>query len=212
MLYRLVSAASLLALASAANFDVQVGADGGLDFNPNVITAAVGDTVTYHFGGETHNVVEFDDTTPCQPLTGGFSIPPQGGTSTFVVNITSTDAKYFYCSVANHCASGMVGIINPASDDTITGLQAKTQGKTSGQPPAGVNGGVLVANGVTSGAASATSAGTSTASSGAKTTGSSPAGSTASTTAASAKSSAFAYATAVPAAFAIVAGAVAALV
>jgi plastocyanin len=108
MLYKLVSAASLLALASAANVDVQVGADGGLDYSPNTVTAAVGDTITFHFAGEIHDVVQFNDDTPCQPLSGGFSIPPQSGTSTFVVNVTSTNTEYFYCSVANHCAAGQL--------------------------------------------------------------------------------------------------------
>jgi hypothetical protein len=50
MLYRFISAASLISLASAANFNVAVGP--GLTYSPNTITgAAKGDTVTFSFAG-----------------------------------------------------------------------------------------------------------------------------------------------------------------
>ncbi len=39
----------LLALASAVHFDVNVGKGGQLKFDPDSLTAAVGDSVTYHF-------------------------------------------------------------------------------------------------------------------------------------------------------------------
>jgi len=210
MLYRLVSAVALASLASAATISVQVG-QGGFVFTPSSVQGAVGDTVTFSFMSTIeHNVVQSTFETPCSPLTGGFSIQPQAAGSEFSITLATTDPLYFYCSVDGHCPGGMVGIVNPGPHSQADFATAASKA-TSDQPPAGVVGGVLVAGGTTStGAAAATAAGGST-SAGSTAATSTTASSTASVAASS--SSAFGYMpTAVPAAFAILAGAVAAMV
>ena len=112
MYSKLISAASLFSLASAANMVVQVGQSGD-SFTPDTVTAAIGDTVTFQFTGSRHSVLQSTFEDPCTYMTGGFSVPVQGSQAEFIVNVTTTDSLYFYCSVLGHCSSGMVGIINP---------------------------------------------------------------------------------------------------
>jgi plastocyanin len=112
MFSKLVSATSLISLVAAANVAVDVGT-GGLVYAPNSVTAAVGDTVTFTFGGSFHSVVESTFDAPCTAKAGGFSVGAQSTAATFTINVTSTDPIYYYCSVAAHCSDGMVGIINP---------------------------------------------------------------------------------------------------
>jgi len=206
MLYRFVSAASLLTLAAAANFNVQVGP--GVEYTPNTVTAAAGDTITFSFAG-THDVVQMDPANPCQPLAGGSSVPTQSGGSTFIVTVKDTKPLYFYCSVASHCAAGMVMAVNLPAGTTIDSVQASAQGKTSGEPPSSPQGGSYVTNGVTSvaGGSSATPAASTggTTATGTTATGATAAGG-------SSTKSGFADATGIPAALAVVAGAFAAMI
>jgi plastocyanin len=75
------AAAALAALAGvvpalAANITVIVGANDTLSFNPQVITAAVGDFVNFQFQGGNHTVTQssFDSTSPhLQPAHVSFS-------------------------------------------------------------------------------------------------------------------------------------------
>jgi len=201
MLYRFISAASLLSLASAANFNVQVGP--GLTYTPNTVTgAAKGDTITFTFQS-VHDVVQMSLDNPCQPLANGISVSQQTEGGTFVATLESADPQYFYCSVAGHCAAGMVMAVNLPAGTTIEQVSAATQGKASGQPPNGAQGGTLGTGGsatttaASSGGATTTAAGTSSAASAAP--------------ASTSTKSGFAEASAIPAALAVVAGAVAAL-
>ncbi|KAF3037598.1 hypothetical protein E8E11_006471 [Didymella keratinophila] len=128
-MYRYVAPA-FLALASAAVHTVQVG-QSGLVFVPETISAVQGDTVVFElFPG--HNVVEGDFGSPCQTDDDDFYSGPYSGTDSgakkFVVNVTSNDPVYYFCSVQRHCQyihptgsqanfidksrSGMVGGIN----------------------------------------------------------------------------------------------------
>lgn len=66
---------SLLLLAPVALAQtvhvVQVG-DGGLNYNPSSLTAAVGDQVEFHFS-PFHSVTQGSFANPCAPLDGGFN-------------------------------------------------------------------------------------------------------------------------------------------
>jgi len=103
--------ALLSSIAAAANFDVTVGSSGD-NFGPNTIQASVGDTVTFKFTGTTHDVVESTFDAPCTYKDGGIYAPLSKSPNTFIVNVTSTDPTWFFCSVPGHCNSGMVGVIN----------------------------------------------------------------------------------------------------
>lgn len=64
---------------------------------------------------------EFDN--PCMPVQNdpnawfsGF-MPVQnmadGGRLTYTIQVKDTNPMWYYCSQANHCQEGMVGVINP---------------------------------------------------------------------------------------------------
>lgn len=115
----MVSSKALLLLTSfttalAEVHTVDVGEDG-LKFTPQVIQAQTGDQVIFHLY-PSHNVVEGNFNTPCMPSDDGFYSGPfsdtDNGKKKFVVNVTTNNAIYYYCSVQTHCQSGMVGGIN----------------------------------------------------------------------------------------------------
>ena len=100
--------------ALGAVYNVEVG-NGGLNFKPETVSAKAGDTVVFQlFPG--HNAVQGDFASPCTPSGQGFYSGPYSDTNSgqlkFVVNVTSSDPVYYYCSVSSHCQLGMVGGIN----------------------------------------------------------------------------------------------------
>jgi plastocyanin len=119
---------SVALLASAANFDVNVGGlDAGnpvLKFKPEFVNAVVGDTVTFHFQQKNHSVVQTSFNEVCHPLLDTNSQPvfrtqfhPVANTDTeFPTEVyTVTDASkplWFYCSQKSHCGKGMIFSIN----------------------------------------------------------------------------------------------------
>ncbi|KAK0120294.1 hypothetical protein ONS95_011700 [Cadophora gregata] len=140
----------------AATIDVKVG-DGGLTFEPNSITAEIGDTVRFQFysGAGSHSVALSAFDTPCQPADNGFFsgiiTGNQQGDHTFTIDITSTSPQWYYCSVGSHCQSGMVGVINPPaaspSNDgqDITAFASAAQNVLRQTPPSSVQGGIVAA-------------------------------------------------------------------
>ncbi|PPQ85999.1 hypothetical protein CVT25_001521 [Psilocybe cyanescens] len=126
-------------LALGASFQVQVGANGGLEYNPSSITATDGDTVVFTFNPKNHTVTQTSFASPCAPLAGGFDtgfIPLPSGSTTKTYTIpsgTGTSPLWFSCAQATHCQQGMVFAINPpASNHTFDAFKANAQG------PAGV--------------------------------------------------------------------------
>jgi plastocyanin len=110
--------------AAAATHEVKVGNDlktlEALRYSPNVTTAAVGDTVVFHFWPGHHNVVQGDYSNPCNPSKDAFYsgfISPSGASGeadkVFTITINNTDPIWFYCSETEHCQNGMVAVINP---------------------------------------------------------------------------------------------------
>jgi plastocyanin len=111
MLSKTLVLSAALGLASAANFDVAVGASGN-SFTPATISAQTGDTVTFKFSGARHDVVQSSFEEPCSPLSSGIYAPIQSKAGDFVVTVQNSDPIWFYCSVPGHCNGGMVGVIN----------------------------------------------------------------------------------------------------
>lgn len=143
---------SLLALAagvSAATISIDVGEGGSLKFDPDSVTAAVGDTLEFHFysGSGGHSVVSSSFSSPCQPETNSFFsgyVTGDGtGDMTFVTTVNSTDPIWFYCSLGFHCQSGMVGVVNPPSGQTVSDYAAAAQKVTEASAPASPQGGVV---------------------------------------------------------------------
>jgi len=138
-------------MAQAANFVVQVGANGKLEFTPNTVQAANGDTVSFQFSPKNHTVTQSSFTAPCTKLTtptvgidSGFQPVMANATDMPVFTIAVNDSSvplWFYCAQTNpvsHCESGMVFAINPTANKTFAQFQQTamalntTAGGTSG--------------------------------------------------------------------------------
>lgn len=63
--------------------------------------------------------------------------------TTFVVNVTSTDPIWFYCSLSSHCQSGMAGVVNPPAGESITDYQNAAMSVKRASALASVTGGIL---------------------------------------------------------------------
>jgi plastocyanin len=113
----LLGSLALVGVAAAANHDIYVGKDG-LSFTPDTTTAAVGDSLVFHFYPG-HTVAQGSFDSPCTPASGGFYSGPISASSgeakeKFVVKVNNTDPMWIYCTIPSHCEAGMVGVINPA--------------------------------------------------------------------------------------------------
>ena len=114
------AAASAQTSSTGPNHIVKVSnAKGDLTFSPNDFTAAVGDTVEFHFYGPKHSVAQSTFASPCNPANANafFSGPiSTSGTAVnpeiFTLNVTTKSAIWFYCAVPSHCEAGMAGVIN----------------------------------------------------------------------------------------------------
>ncbi|GFP54457.1 hypothetical protein ACSS6W_002257 [Trichoderma asperelloides] len=156
--------AAVLALASHASAEtikIDVG-ENGLTFTPDSVTAKVHDILEFHFHPINHSVVMGDFANPCQPAkTGGFFSgfqPVSSGEAdqVFQVTVNSTDPIFFYCSqnTFSHCISGMSGVVNANSSQTLDAYQKAAKSEKSASNPQEVFGGRLV----TSGSSTTTSA------------------------------------------------------
>jgi hypothetical protein len=142
------------AVVNAKNFLVKVGANAQLIFDPDQITAAAGDTVSFQFQGKNHSVTQSTFASPCvrqtTPTLGidsGFMPVPSGAASlpewTITVNNGSAPL-WFFCAQTKpivHCQQGMVFAINAPPTKTFAQFQAaaKAGGSSSGSgaaPPA----------------------------------------------------------------------------
>ncbi|KAH6639820.1 hypothetical protein C7974DRAFT_139282 [Boeremia exigua] len=138
----------LVPLASAAVHTVQVG-QSGLDFVPRTISAVEGDTVIFELFSA-HDVVEGDFDSPCQTDDDDFYSGPysdtDNGARKFVVNVTSNDPIYYYCSVQRHCQSGMVGGINipNSGSETIDAYSQAAANVQQAETPNQLRGGQLL--------------------------------------------------------------------
>jgi plastocyanin len=116
------SAAPLPTATVTGQHIVQVAPGATFMFQPQVITAAVNETVTFAFPAGTlqHSVTQSSFAKPCNLLNEdgggpiGFDSGFQSGTQ-FTITITNASQPiWFFCkqNPPSHCASGMVGGIN----------------------------------------------------------------------------------------------------
>ncbi|KAI0691110.1 hypothetical protein BC835DRAFT_132598 [Cytidiella melzeri] len=126
----LVACASV---ASAARVVITVGANKTANalqiFQPQAVTAAIGDVVVFNFTNGTYSAIQSDFAAPCIPINqfnnsiNGFDSgarPANNGTTitTLEVPITTNDTIWFYDAV--DCGSGGVGAINQNASSTAT--------------------------------------------------------------------------------------------
>lgn len=102
---------------------INVGKNGP-SFEPNSLSAPVGDIVEFHFWSGTHSVAQSADYYPCTPRTRGMfedfgafysgpiTVASDEGPRKFRIQVNGTGPIWFYCAVDRHCQEGMVGVIN----------------------------------------------------------------------------------------------------
>jgi plastocyanin len=96
----------------------------GLRYMPFSLNATVGDTVRYVWTGPNNHTATLSSALAICNKSGiaeqrnfvsGIRNGSQG-VSVFDVTVQTAEPQFFYCSVAEHCAKGMFGIINPANN------------------------------------------------------------------------------------------------
>lgn len=117
---------ALLPFVSAAVHDIQVGAEGKLQFWPEAIAAQPGDQVVFHFVGKNHTATQSSFGDPCGPKDGGFDsgfMPVAANQTdsfpTFAFTVNDTQATWVYCKQkvpVGHCGKGMVFSVNCPPD------------------------------------------------------------------------------------------------
>ncbi|KAK3358548.1 hypothetical protein B0T24DRAFT_489805, partial [Lasiosphaeria ovina] len=125
-----------------------------LAFDPELVSAAVGDILEFHFFPINHSVVMGDFNSPCVPVkTGGFFsgflyVASGESPDIFRVTVNNTDPMVYYCSqnLHQHCTNGMVGVVN-TDNATLQMYKAGARGIETAVSPAQVFGGDLIASG-----------------------------------------------------------------
>lgn len=131
--------ASALA-ASAADIQVNVGANNQLIFDPPQVTAQPGDSIHFQFQSKNHSVTQSTFAAPCVRSPTGIDsgFQPVNATDTtlpvWTFQVTDTTPLWFFCAQtipAVHCTAGMVFAVNPTADKTLEQFQNAATGGTA---------------------------------------------------------------------------------
>jgi len=153
---RFSTAAAIVSAAAsvkAAVFNVQVGANNELAFNPTSISGVLAnDTVNFQFVSKNHSVVQSTFAAPCTAagVSSGFqnvSDPTASTFPTWTITVEDVSAPlWFFCSqvtpTSTHCQSGMVFAINPTPAKNFTTFQLAAQA-TNGTGPQNPPGSII---------------------------------------------------------------------
>jgi len=150
---KLVAFALLSVLSvSARTFNVAVGDNNGLVYNPPFISGAVaGDQIVFTFTSKNHTVTQSTFTSPCVKASStafdsGFKPAATTPQPTFTISLnpqTASAPLWFFCAQtnpANHCHAGMVFAINPTATKTFAQYQANAKASGSNSAAAPTNG------------------------------------------------------------------------
>ncbi|KAI5463197.1 hypothetical protein BGZ63DRAFT_351980 [Mariannaea sp. PMI_226] len=136
----LLVCSALFCIASAKTIKITATSDN--KFDPDSVTAEKGDTLEFHFQPKNHSVVAGDFEYPCSPLElgsgffSGFISSSDGMASKiFQVIVNDTEPIPFYSSQGSECAKGMVGIINPSENKTLSDYKKRASGLSEGVTP-----------------------------------------------------------------------------
>ncbi|CAG8475865.1 8712_t:CDS:2 [Ambispora gerdemannii] len=104
----------------ASTWVVRVG-DGGLKFDPAMLTVAPNDTITFNFLNGPHGVTQSTGPKSCSPLNGGFKTDSRFVSENYSIKV-----------VGKHCAQGMTGTINVVAADSVNnGASTEQVGSTA---------------------------------------------------------------------------------
>ncbi|KAF9021808.1 hypothetical protein BDZ89DRAFT_1019247 [Hymenopellis radicata] len=131
----MMKSAFLLALSAAVvptlalpawqpkTYQVSVGPNGQLVYDPEYIYADPGDIVRFNFNPKNHTVTQSAFDTPCVPLESGISsgftpvAPDSDEARAFYVTVADEKPVWIHCEQTGHCGKGMVFAINPPPDN-----------------------------------------------------------------------------------------------
>jgi plastocyanin len=109
-------------------YNVIVGGDGILAYNPPQVFAKVGDIIKFEFLQVNHTATTSEFNTPCianGDFDTGFVPNPTGDRGMFrEFHVKDTKPHWFYCRQTTHCGKGMVFAINPTPENTFEKFQA----------------------------------------------------------------------------------------
>ena len=119
-----ISSIPVIVISSPQLFDVQVGANQLLSFDPASVTAKVGDVVRFTFHAVNHTLTQSSLDEPCVPSNAfdtGFTQFNAADSDTMMIYLTvnTPDPQYFFCHQSlpiSHCELGMVFAINPGGN------------------------------------------------------------------------------------------------
>ncbi|KAK0442578.1 hypothetical protein EV421DRAFT_1807845 [Armillaria borealis] len=123
-------AAILPATVYAAMYNVTVGANGELAYNPEYVTASAGDTVNFIFNPKNHTVTQSSFNAPCVHLADGVDSgftpvnADQVDLPTFQLLVNDTNPVWVYCRQTGHCGKGMVFAVNPGAEGSSNSFSA----------------------------------------------------------------------------------------
>ncbi|KAK0472177.1 Cupredoxin [Armillaria novae-zelandiae] len=126
----LTFAAILPAAVYATTYDVTVGANGALAYDPEYVTASAGDTINFIFNPKNHTVTQSSFNAPCVHLSdsvdSGFTPvnADQVNQSTFQLLVNDTNPVWVYCRQTGHCSKGMVFAVNPGAEGSSNSFSA----------------------------------------------------------------------------------------
>jgi plastocyanin len=161
MRFSVAAAAILSATASvrAATFNVLVGANNNLTFNPTSLTGvANGDIVNFQFVSKNHSVVQSTFADPCTAagVSSGYQnvTDPSGasGFPTWSLTVENASAPlWFFCSqvlnTTTHCKMGMVFAINPTAAKSFDMFQQAAIATNASAPAPNQNPSGTIING-----------------------------------------------------------------
>lgn len=110
---------------NAITYQISVGQNGQLVFQPSTITIAVGDTIQFKFFG-THTATHASVSDPCTKASPSMFDFSSDGQQIF----NTTGVFNFFCAIPGHCQAGMKGVITVSS--TLTNTSSTTSSKSSG--------------------------------------------------------------------------------
>jgi plastocyanin len=181
MRYSVAAAAILSAAASvqAATYNVLVGSNSTLTFNPTNLTGVNnGDIVNFQFVSKNHSVVQSTFAAPCTGagVSSGFQAVSDttgaSGFPTWSMTVENASAPlWFFCAqttnTSTHCQMGMVFAINPTAAKSFDAFQQAAIATNATAPAPGQNpsGSIVTGNADATGPVSASGVATESAAS-----------------------------------------------
>ncbi|KAG9288160.1 hypothetical protein G9A89_020466 [Geosiphon pyriformis] len=133
----LIALTTIFVAAHAADINIVIGAKNALTFTPSTVEAAVGDKIIWKVSPDSkfpHDVIQ-SDSDSCTKSSSGFDsglpLKSDGFSWEVTENVKPSTTIYYFCNVANHCASGMKGVIKIVESTGKSNSTTSTPGNST---------------------------------------------------------------------------------